>query len=256
MKLPHERISEVPENNELIPQAVLKVQTTVIELANRHLEHGDPLHSYIVEYYSDTKKLEFELGNVLRGLDEARIDAYIAELKQKFSNPAYFIERFERMQERGAAKERMKERYEKDPLATPEEYDAGIYREGIESQVVDAVFELRKKGYDTFQSGFTEKDPRDQYIDFYNKEVTVPDELAEEIEALGFEITLLKLEDRTTIKLHPTEDTPVRLDTSKNIWDVFASKIPPAKKEGFRSVQTYELKKRFREIQDGLRRSA
>ena len=225
-----------------------------IGLAERYLESGDPLREYIVQYYSDTERLEKELVNVFRDLDQGEINGRIDAIEQNFTDPKQFIELFEKIQERNLSMTHAKERAETQPLATDEEYDAGVYREGIESQVVDAVFGLRRKGYNTFQSGFTEKHPRDQYIDVYNKEVAISDEIVTELKQLGFEVLLKKQGDRTTIRIHPVKDTPVRLNEWKEVWNTFAEKMPQAIQEDFGSVKTYGFKLRFQEKQNELRR--
>lgn len=241
------------KNQEAVLNGVHRVQLLFIGFAEKYLEQGDPLREYIVQYYSDSERLDTELGNVFRDLSEEEINERISAIEKSFTDPKNFIEYFEKIQERNLAKTRSKERSEREPLATDEEYEAGVYYEDIERQVADAVFELRRKGYNTFQSGFAERHPRDQFIDVYNKEIVIPDEIIENLKQLGFVVALEKEQDRTTIRIHPIKDVPIRLNEWKTVWNTFAAKMPKAVPEDFSSVKMYESKKCFQNRQDGLR---
>jgi hypothetical protein len=186
-------------------------------------------------------------------LEPEQIEGYVGGIEQRFSDKTRFIELFERIQEKNNVFARQKERLDKNPIASEEEYDAGVYREGIEQQVVEAVFSLRSKGYDTFQSGFTEGNPRNQFIDFYNKNISVPDALITQLANAGFKMVVLKLDDRTTVELQPIKEEAVRLSEWKNVWNMFASGMSVAENEDLSGVRIYANKKKFQETQDRLK---
>jgi hypothetical protein len=68
-----------------------------------------------------------------------------------FSDFAKLWRKAKAVEQSGREKE---ERKAKNPRASEEELRAGVYKEGLEPQVRDAVFALRRKGYATFESGF------------------------------------------------------------------------------------------------------
>lgn len=51
-------------------------------------------------------------------------------------------------------KDELRQRVATNPVPDDEELSAGAYREEIEPQCRKAIFTIRKKGYDTFSSGF------------------------------------------------------------------------------------------------------
>jgi hypothetical protein len=59
------------------------------------------------------------------------------------------------------------ERVRRDPVPTPAEINAGAFREMIEPQVRDAVFNMRAKGYASASSGFGDETGEVQQIDGY-----------------------------------------------------------------------------------------
>ena len=63
----------------------------------------------------------------------------------------YFILREEEIEKN---KQEVSDRVSHNPHATQEEYDLGVFREALETQVRDAVFALLKKGYAPVYSGF------------------------------------------------------------------------------------------------------
>lgn len=128
------------------------------------------------------------------------------------------------------------ERIFSNPLASAEEYEAGIYRESIEHQVRDAVFELQKKGYSPIESGFMDIDTGSQYIGI-NKEESVDAQviadsfnkkLDEKNKKLFSEILVKEYDDRVQIILIPKIKT-MPLGVWKFVWDDVASCIPEAK---------------------------
>ncbi len=236
-----------------IENAVQRIQRLFISFAESYLPEGDPLRDFVVSYYSDTERITSELGNVFAGLGEDQIEKKMMSAERAFSDKDYFIEYFEKRQEKNLAKERNKLRASESPVADDAEYDAGTYREGIERQVVDAVFELRAKGYDTFQSGFTEGEARSQFLDVYNKKVSVPTEITEYLSDVGFRIEVHQDGGRTTIMLSPVDEAAVRLDQWKEVWDSFANRMPSAELEDLSDARIYDQRVDFQRIQDNLR---
>lgn len=125
---------------------------------------------------------------------------------------------------------RMKERLEREPIADNEESNAGIYREGLEPQVAEAVFALRKKGYGTFQSGYDDLITGSQFIDFNQEDTetlkntfTVADlqSLARE----GLRVEIKEKPDRATFVLIPN-DGRQSPDYWKTVWNSIAEKLP------------------------------
>ena len=240
-------------SQEETPLYVEKVAGIHIAAAERFLPEGDPLRDYILEYYSDTERLTSELAHVFRGRDEAAINEFIDARTRAFEDKSTFVEFFQRLKERTDTFKRGRERAEREPVASDKEYQIGAYREQLESQVVDAVVSLKVKGYETFQSGFVESDQRDQFIDMYNKDVVVPPSLIAMLEAKSFKISVLYQGARTTIRIHPLAEGPVRLDEWKQVWDEFAKEMPPASIEDLSASKTYLVHSEFRNRQDILR---
>jgi len=119
------------------------------------------------------------------------------------------------------------------PLATDEEYRLGIYKEAIESQVRDAVFELQHKGYSPVGSGFFDAITGSQAIFIEMLDAVHPKEIVDSInDNLGaenkriFEQILVKESgDRIEIILVPKVRT-MSLSVWKTAWDDIASCFP------------------------------
>ncbi len=130
---------------------------------------------------------------------------------------------------------RMKLRLERAPLADDNEVNAGVYREELEPQVSDAIFLMRKKGYETFQSGFEDLTDGSQFVDFNTEDFEANIEQLRNLltsEATrnifnedGIEINVEKSHDRLTVRLIP-KDPQTPLQKWKRIWDTFAQLLP------------------------------
>lgn len=158
-----------------------------------------------------------------------------------------------------------KDRYRRilsNPYASDEEYRAGTYKESIESQVRDAVFELRKKGYSTMESGFRDLVTGSQYIGI-NREVGIDSQtitesinknLNKENKLILSKILVKNSDNRVQIVLFPKIRT-MPLNVWKLVWDDVASCIPVIddslrKKE---NSDNGEQGRDFREAQDKIK---
>ena len=141
----------------------------------------------------------------------------------------------------------LRARMEQQPEADEEEMSLGIFREGLEPQVVDAVLTLRRKGYSTHFSGF-DRQTDGQFINFEEKYFTEdwdpPEELidlAREYDEQG--ITLYTEPDKIGFQLTRL----MTLDEMKVIWDKIANTLPDL---GRRSLPAeYPAAVKFREVQ-------
>jgi hypothetical protein len=224
-----------------------------IQTAELYLEEGDPLRSRVVDYYSARPETEQELLNVLGKKNEGEIADYIQALKSFTEDPSRFIERMEKLYELQDVHKRRREIASQDRLATAEEYELGAYADVLESHVRDAVLAARKKGYLTFQSGFREKNERDQFVDFYNKNIVIPEETLKYLREQSIEIKIENFDDRTTLTLHPTGTNPIRLTQWKQIWDTLVESLPLADSETVSDMKLTEEHTDFRRKQDSLR---
>ncbi|MFA6397358.1 MAG: hypothetical protein WDK96_00740 [Candidatus Paceibacterota bacterium] len=241
------------ENN--IANTVKKIQDLYFGFAKKYLDEKSLLKKYILAYYSDLEVLNKELSVVFSGLNENEINKKIEKRSKLFENKTYFIEHNQKIFERMETSRREERREINNPLATNEEYELGVYKDGLEIQVRDAVFLLAQKGYKTFQSGFREKSDRDQFIDVYNKNINLPYQLLEYFKEKGFKISVFNQDDRTSVDIHPSTSNPVTLEKWKIIWDDFARKLPVAQPENFDNISIYSAHSDFRRKQDSLRKN-
>jgi hypothetical protein len=243
------------KNENELPFYVHEIQRLYIDLAHKYLEESNPLKRIITDYYSDTERLANELSNVFKGKNESEIKAMIEFIRKRYENPTFFVERNQKIHERTAAFERTRQREANDPAATQEEYNLGTYTEALEMQVRDAVIILQKKGYKSFQSGFREKeDDRRQFMDFYNKNIQLPQHLLDSFQKRGFKLYLVEDSDRTTLFIDPTIKDPITLGEWKKIWDEFSEMMPEAEDENFDNIKKCYLHAEFRKKQDLLKK--
>lgn len=238
-----------------IEEVVKKVQDLYTTLANKYFAENDISRNQIVSFYSDSERLSRELSVVFSGKSEEEVYSTIEKTSELFENNRnLFVEHYQKIFERNDTYHRSEKRSRENPIATEEEYELGAYKEELERQVADAVFALQKKGYKTFQSGFREKDgDRGQFVDMYNKDVNLPEQLVSYMASEGIEISILHLEDRTTINLYPRKDEFITLDQWKKIWDKLAEEMTPAKQENFDNKKNYSIHSNFRARQNVLR---
>ncbi len=79
----------------------------------------------------------------------------------------------------------VKDRLQNNPKYTDEEKKLGVYAEEIEPQVRGAVFDLNRKGYPTYYSGFYDFDSRIQVIE---GRFLLADEIAVQLNTQGVEV--------------------------------------------------------------------
>jgi hypothetical protein len=138
---------------------------------------------------------------------------------------------------------RMEERFRHNLLADPQEVNAGVYREELEPQVSGAVFSLRAKGYNTFQSGYSSLENGSQFIDFrkedteFIKNILNDSEIKNLFQSDGVSIESEEFDDRLTVTLK-SEDPKRDLEFWKRVWDAFAEKMPD---RGFSATPPIEL---------------
>lgn len=237
------------------PSVVEKVRDLYFDLAEKHLDPESRLRQQIVDFYSDSVRLEQELRNVFRGFTAEQIDRDIAEVEETLSNRTLFIEHYQKIFERTEARNNMRIRAQERPLATDAEYQMGVYQEGLEQPVRDACFILSEKGYETFESGFSERTgDRSQHIGMYNQHVEVPTSITKQLRERGFSVSVAHESDRTSIVIQPEKMEVVTLDEWKEVWDEFARNMPETKPERLPGAKQYGLHTEFRSRQDVLRR--
>jgi len=237
-----------------IKEVARQIADMYLEAAKNYLDEGDLLKIRIANYYSERPETEQELINVLRKINESEIYDYVLNVKEFTGDPRRFIERMEKLYELQDVHNRRRQLATHDRIATDEEYELGVYADFIESQVRDAIFTLHDKGYRTFQSGFKEKNDRDQFIDFYNKNISVPEETLKYLKEKSVEIKIESFYDRTTLTLHPTRPDAVRLTEWKEIWDTLVKSLPKADNETVSDGKPPLEHLDFRRRQDLLRK--
>lgn len=98
--------------------------------------------------------------------DEVRLFSYFAKLRQKTLDEMH---------------PQIEARRKNHPIATKDELNMGAYQESIEPQVRPAVFDLRKKGYATYGSGFSGFDSQEIYFEKkYLKNFQLPAQMVDE----------------------------------------------------------------------------
>ncbi len=121
------------------------------------------------------------------------------------------------------------ERILENPIANEEEMEVGTYKESIESQIRDAIFLLRKKGYDTFESGFKSVVDGSQFIGFWKEStrgnIKISESLKNKLEQMNIVLEIKTvISDRDQIILKP--NGRIDLHVWKQIWDIVAEELP------------------------------
>jgi len=259
--------SEVKKEGKVeeLEEATKAWQQMHIDAVQKHLPEDDWLYDELIEFFGDTQRLKSEVSNVIEGRDSEEINQWFNKRKERLKDEKnlidYFQSRFEpkRARERNQAiMEGNMEAYseiqrETGMKATDQEYEAGVYRDALERPVQDAVFTLRDKGYKTLEPGFRENPKRkpDQFISVRNQNVSIPNDLRDNFDDRGIEITLESGKERTIINFHQTSDQVLRLDDWKQLWDEFADRMPEIS-EDLSNFDEPRLRKEFREFQDSL----
>lgn len=139
-------------------------------------------------------------------------------------------------------------RIKNSPNPIEEEILAGAFREMIEPQVRDAMFEMYKKGYSTESSGFGGENSDIQQIDGYFK---LDDETTNKLVSAGAQV--LKGKDiglpgfgdnYTFIRFYPKEAS---IDKIKETWDKIVSLLPQKIKSATPSISgtSEEFRKKY-----------
>ncbi|MDD4989499.1 MAG: hypothetical protein PHV42_03690, partial [Candidatus Pacebacteria bacterium] len=117
----------------------------------------------------------------------------------------------------------LNDRLKNNPIGSEQELRMGVYLEELEPQVREAVSELEKRGWLTFESGFRNLVKGSQYLGFHKeanlKSYTLPKDLYENLLIHGVKLELHFNEnyDRDTLLLIP--DRNISLDEWKSIWN-------------------------------------
>jgi len=104
---------------------------------NQDLDNEDCVRSILERGNND--ELEKVANHYNLSPEQTKIFSYFSKLRREVLN---------------GMKESKEERKKNNPVATDAELGLGAYQENIEPQVRDAVLNLRKKGYATYESGF------------------------------------------------------------------------------------------------------
>lgn len=138
-----------------------------LELADRFERDHDKENEFDFEELSDFESEEFAEKIMLYGppdkLEELRLFHGLSKEKMKMFSQFTKL-RHDTIEQKN---KEFGERILTNPDPTDEELKMGAYKEEIEYQVRDAIIELRKKGYNTFESGFY--GPEKQRIGFDEK---------------------------------------------------------------------------------------
>jgi len=221
--------------------------------SEKFLKPEDPLRKRLDQYFSVNGSSRSELVGYFERNSSEEVYKSIEHAEVVSKDLVRFIEGWERFFEKQAVTTARWELYANPRLATEAEYEMGCYVEFLESQVRDAVLVLQNKGYKTFQSGFEEKEGRrGQFIDFYNKDIFVPDHIKNYLKEKGVSLEVTKGSNRTTLTLVPP-DRLVRLDEWKEVWDYVAGELPKAVTEMMDNALFYEDHTEFRILQDRLK---
>lgn len=122
--------------------------------------------------------------------------------------------------------EEVKIRRENNPFASEEELEMGAYWEAIEPQVREAVADLRKKGYHTFESGFSFWNK--QQIHFENRQeklIQLPEEIKQNLEGRG---VIFKAEPDS---IAFSCEKPLTLEELKSVWETIIKFVPDLEKK-------------------------
>lgn len=221
--------------------------------AQKFLSQNPELQSKVTDFFVDRLDVNKELTYLLENKTDQEREEYMDWLESVLNDENEFQSRMEMIFERKNIQEKYSELNQSTKIATEEEYEMGVFIELLEDQVREAVVEANKKGYKTFQSGFSEKDPKNQFMDVYNKNISIPEELIKTLEEKGVDVSVENFDDRTTITLHPTKQT-FKMAEWKEIWNSFIQNLPEADKEMVENYKEPGLHKDFRNKQDALRK--
>lgn len=230
------------------------IKQAYLNFLDKNLKPNDPLRDKILEYFIQRKDTDSEYNFILKKLNQEERDSFAVNLNSELeSDPGFFISKMERFFSVQSIYEKEKNLNQNPRIATKEEYDLGAYGEFFEPQVRDAVFSLNSKGYKTFQSGYSESNSKKQFIDFYNKNIVIPESLKNELIKKGINIEIENFDDRTTLSLAPIKNSNIiRQDEWTEIWNLVSNYMPAADSEMVKDPGETILHKNFRNTQDLL----
>ncbi len=150
----------------------------------------------------------------------------------------------------------LKNRLETEPLASDEEIEAGVYWENLEPQVKEAIINLRRKNYNTFESGFESYrlGAREQFFSIFKgaTPLTISEQAINIMKAKG--ITIRIENDQTDRNsLFMISDKKMTLGDWQEIWNLVAEILPAMEKAIDLPEQAVEFQKNFKEKQKRLR---
>lgn len=147
------------------------------------------------------------------------------------------------------------ERIKANPKPSEEEINAGAFPEMLETQVRDAIFEMRKKGYATESSGFGGKTGEVQSMDGYFE---IDAETERALRDMGVEVLRDQGFGPSYSFLRFSPDEPI-LEKMKAKWDAMARLLPDPGRQAEPSVSGHAeefLTKHAPERTDVLQRIA
>lgn len=287
-------MEKMPEYNLPNEEGINRTSPQVIELADKLLGaidlFNDPLASILIGKGNEEYVRQKIVGNIeflFRQNSSEKVSAFIAQLAEnnefmatvrrtpdmisnlctlyrhqeiltdpvKLSNFSYNQNLYH--QELLHKSKGVVERIQQNPFASEDELDAGVYREDLESQVRDAVFIFRKKGYNTFESGFGDNVTGEQFIGFDKSNMSaipvIPDELAEELSSQNISITMRESKDRYSLRLTPTGNFP-SLEEWKEIWKIVTDLIPSIHSNVHSENVHTGISREFREKQEKIKK--
>lgn len=240
---------------EEISKIIERTKDAYRQAVEEMFEDGDPLKEKILDYFVHREEVDNEYQFILAKLSDTEKEAYPDTIRESLKNAPLFINKMERYFAVHDVYANEKEMRIHPRPATEQEYELGAYAEFLEPQVRDAVFTMSEKGYKTFQSGFKENNPTEQFMDVYNKNVEIPTRLQEQMSAMGVEVVVENFDDRTTITLAPGNPNQViRQEDWKEIWDQFTTSLPDADPELVENMSIPNLHNDFRKTQDLLKK--
>ena len=255
-----EASAETTERKRSIAEAAESISELFVSAAETYLQ-GDPeLRDAVQSFYGDVSRLRNEFSNVFSKSEQSDIQIALETAKELVNSEEKFrsfaekhIEVFQSTTERSDSFRRRDKRIQENPIATAPEYALGSYKEAMESQVADAVFQLHQKGYSPFESGMIENiHERGQYIGFYDENITVQESLITHLDEHGFVVKIDKQDNRIKLFIHPKRKGNVRLSEWKAVWDTVADNLEQKEREDMSGKKIYTYHQEFREYQDKL----
>ena len=252
-------IDESKEEQEMSPEEIAQIieqtKDAYRQAVDAMFEDDDPLKQKILDYFVNREDVNNEYEFILAKLSDTEKEAYPDTIRESLKNAPLFINKMERYFTTQDVYANEKEMKIHPRPATEQEYELGAYAEFLEPQVRDAVFTMSEKGYKTFQSGFKENNPTEQFMDVYNKHIKIPDSLEDQMSAAGVRVVVENFDDRTTVTLTPENpDQVIRQEKWKEIWDQFTASLPDADPELVENMSVPNLHDDFRKTQDILKK--